>query len=225
MNQDVLEIELTPIVLRRVTTQVFMIRDKTITNGGVVVTTTSLFWRVFLKSRGYSLVEEVPLENQTPLNGAHFTELNDLIGLVNNLKNGWSRLHSVRIIKQLEQKQKEITGEIEDLNRVTESELWLLQALALEKSLLEDNYAVEKLYRKCLSGKFQVVLILNNLGVLQARMQRCREALALFKDAMFYANAFPKRIVRAPFNKFRSSYSPPLSTAICVSTRIPCAFN
>ena len=179
-----------------------MIRRVKVTDGHAQLAVTQLFWQVSLRFSGFKLIPEETPEDQPESNGPYVSKLDDIIELVNSIKDDWDALYSEQIIQKLEQVHREVNNEVKAVDLEIHPELWLIRAIALEKSLLDNSDEVEKNYRKCLSGKFQAILVLNNLGVVQARKQRCREALVLFKDAMFWANAFPKRMVKAPFYNF-----------------------
>jgi hypothetical protein len=165
-----------------------------------VVLATRLLWQSSLMSQGFTSSEEVS-DDPAQASKQNISRLDDIIELIKDLKQRWAELNSEQIIERLEQASKEENTEVTEVNLSTQPELWLLKALALEKSLTADIADVEKYYSKCRGGIFQAVLVLNNCGVVQAKRQKCSEALELFKDAMIGAYTMDK-LAKAPFYNF-----------------------
>jgi len=64
-------------------------------------------------------------------------------------------------------------------------DLWLLRAMAQEKSLYPDVNEIEETYHHCRHlGKWNAVLVRNNLAVLKAKRKECLESLKLLAEAI-----------------------------------------
>src|SRR6185312_2954923 len=177
-----------------------MINRLRISNNGVVITPTGLLWHSFLKSQPFALGAAVEQESTMPPE-PRLSKLDEVIKLINDIKEHWATLSSDEIQERLERACKKSDDEVTEANFSDQPEIWLLKALALEKSLTADIADIEKYYSKCRGGFFQAVLVLNNCGVVQAKRQKCAEALELFKDAMFCSYRMNK-YARAPFYNF-----------------------
>ncbi len=165
------------------------------TDGTDRVSITELFWRRCLRSRGFSLIRD--RENIAQLD--RDAPVRQTAELINRIKAEWPTKHTLQILTELDfVVQQDSRGN----GGGVDSEICLLRALALEKSLSADDEEKAKYYQECLGGDFEAILVSNNLGVIRTKMNKCREALALFRHAMFRANAFPKDIVKAPFYNF-----------------------
>lgn len=165
------------------------------TDGNVRVSITELFWRRCLSSRGFSLIEDREDVGQP----SRDAPVHRIAELLNRIKAEWHSTHTLQILNELDfilRQESNRNGGGHD------SEICLLRALALEKSLSADDQEKAKYYQECLGGDFEAILVSNNLGVIRTKMNKCPEALALFRDAMFRANAFPKDLMKAPFYNF-----------------------
>ncbi|HEX7315177.1 MAG TPA: hypothetical protein VF297_14720 [Pyrinomonadaceae bacterium] len=116
--------------------------------------------------------------------GARLLTLREAVALRNRLKKEWDGLSGEAILDALSCLRVDDEADFTEIDLETQSELWLLKALACEKCPRIDRGEVEKIYNRCLGGQFRIVLVLNNLAVLQAQNQKCEESLALFKKAI-----------------------------------------
>lgn len=164
------------------------------TDGTDRISITELFWRRCLRSHGFSLTGD--REFTQPGQDAPVCQIAELI---NRIRAEWDTKHTLQILNDLDFV---VCQEPNGSGGWDDSEISLLRALALEKSLSADDEEKAKYYQDCLGGDFEAILVSNNLGVIRTKMNKCREALALFRDAMFCAKAFPRNLVKAPFYNF-----------------------
>lgn len=144
-------------------------------------------------------VKQPPAQNDgvEEARGTRLLTLGDAVALKNRLTKEWKELSSEAIFDALSFLRGDDGADFTEIDLKTQSELWLLKALACEKSPRRDHKEIEDAYNHCLGGQFRIVLVLNNLGVLQAHDQKCEEALELFEKAI--GLALGKAKLKAPF--------------------------
>jgi hypothetical protein len=106
------------------------------------------------------------------------------VALKNRLIKDWEDLHSEQIIEEINCLWREQDDYLSPVDLQAQHELWLLKAFAQGKSVHKNLDEMEETYHRCRRGRFQIALVLNNLGAIQAKRQWCKQALELFKDSI-----------------------------------------
>lgn len=115
----------------------------------------------------------------------HNIKFEESVGLKRRLIKNWADMHSEQIIEELENLQEIGEGNVPKVELRNTTVLWLLKALAYEKSVLGQIDEAKKTYRKIRHlGKWKAVLVLNNLAVLTAKEQDCPATIELLIDAI-----------------------------------------
>jgi len=123
------------------------------------------------------------------------------IALKNAVVKGWDKRDSEDIVSEIDYLFRKHLADLSPIEAQTQTELCLLRALALQRGLSFDLAEAEKAYHRCRSGQFQLALVLNNLGVIQAKRQRCKECVELLTEAIQFALAHRVQ-TKAPFYNF-----------------------
>jgi len=169
--------------------------------GSDIVAATMISHRILASDDNFARIETESGESQP---GAHTPQdynKDAAIALKNRIVDEWSSIHSERIVNEITYILGNRMSDLSPIDADTQNELQLLKALALERSLSSDWAEAEEAYHKCRSGQFQLSVVLNNLGVLQAKRQRGKEAIELLRESIRVALAYQIRI-KAPFYNY-----------------------
>jgi len=100
------------------------------------------------------------------------------------LQANWSSINSDKLIAEINKLIDSRAIKSSEIPDHTSVELWLLKALAQGKSYYVKVEEIIETYWLCTRGAFLSALVYNNLGVLEARRQRCLSALDMLKKAI-----------------------------------------
>jgi hypothetical protein len=123
----------------------------------------------------------------------------ETVSIKQQLLENWDKLSGEEIIEKLDYIWTTQETGVPKVDLRQNPVLWLLRALAQEKCVYTDISEIEKTYQHCRHlGKWNSVLVRNNLAVLKARRRECLDSLNLLAEAIQLAVQF-KLLIKAPF--------------------------
>jgi hypothetical protein len=132
-------------------------------------------------------------------NGFNRFDWDEPITIKRQLLENWDDLAGEDIINRLKYLWSVQEAGVPKVDLKQTPELWLLKAVAQEKCLYTEIKEIEETYHHCRHlGRWNAVLIRNNLAVLKAKRQECLDSLSLLAEAIRLALDY-KIHLKAPF--------------------------
>lgn len=155
--------------------------------------------RILMRAgRPVEVLEGVGTPNSSRHNSLRL-DWEEVVPLKRQLMDGWEDFSGEEILEQLEYIWTTQNAGVPRIDLNQNLDLWLLKALAQEKSLYSDADEIEETYHHCRHlGRWNSVIVRNNLAVLKARRLECLDSLKLLAEAIQIAVTH-KVLLRAPF--------------------------